>query len=116
MGLADSVCQLGDAAIALAERGAFADARSVLELLIASGAAPQPLLALYAVCLSELGEDERAARALEMAGSLENDDPRSERLSNQAREWVLGPRSRKSRERMRGEAEKWLPRAPRQST
>ncbi len=82
-------------AVELFECRNFKAARSVVELLLTLEDQPLPLVILYAICLAEAGEKDRADRVLSAARRVYSELPETARspiqvLLNLARDWLPG--------------------------
>ena len=100
-------------ALALFEQGRFSDAEAAIAQALRLGFHAPHLIAVYAICLSEMGEHPRAVRALEAAREFaailceEGEETAAlEPLLASAERSVV-------RTALRGDAARWLPRLPR---
>ncbi|MCC7386599.1 MAG: hypothetical protein IT384_32475 [Deltaproteobacteria bacterium] len=110
---AKGLVAIGDTALQLLARQEFTHARVLLECMIATGDAPAVMLVAYGVCLSELGESDRATKVFELVCSLDDPALTGHPLLDQAAAWLPGgSMARDTRERFQADAEKWLPRGP----
>jgi hypothetical protein len=102
-------------AIALLATRRFEEARTLLELLVATDNASPVVLVAYGVCLSELGETERAAEVARLLFTLDAPGLAASGLLDQARAWLPGGKlSRGNREALQNTAQRWLPRVAKQ--
>jgi len=106
---------VGDCAVALMQAREYEAARPLFETALTVSDSPSVVLMIgYAVCLSELGETDRARRlhALVKTKATKKHAP----LLKQAEAWLPGAKLAKdSRAAFQADAQKWLPRLPRKS-